>query len=259
MTEHKEVVTEVPEVVTSPSVGRRGDPEQLVQSLLDSTQDRDGCLAACIALEAAAARSSALHRRILTSGGAEALVAAMAAHRGAADIQVVACHALQHLAAAASCNGAMTVAEAGGIEAMLLAAGSAHAHDPLVIQAVAHALELVAFGGPLPRQRAVSNGAVEVLVSALKVHRGAVEDLQQAVLAALQTIVVRNPDCQQVERFAAADGIQRIVTCLGEHRADTQVQYWGRLLLHDVCTENRDLRTEALRKLHYQGVELELD
>jgi hypothetical protein len=115
----------------------------------------------------------------------------------------------------------------------------------------------VAFGGPLSRQQAVNEGAVEVLLSALKAHRGAAE-MQEAVLAALQTVIEKNPDCQQIERLAAANGIHAVVTSLGEHRSDQKVQYWGRLLMHSVCNENRDLRTEALRKLHYQGIELEL-
>lgn len=255
----KEMFTEVPEVSSSSASRRPSKPEALeplVQALLDSSQDRDACLAACTALEAATARSHSLHRQVIAADGVEALIAAMAAHRGVSEIQLVACLALQHLAAAASCNGAARVAQAGGCEALLLA--MAHdAQDPLLAQAAAHALELVAFGGPVPRQRAVDDGAVEALLSVMKVHRAASE-LQHAALASLQTIVERNPDCQQAERLVAADGIQRITTVLGEHKGDQQVQYWGRLLLHDMCTHNRDLRADALRKLHYQGIELEL-
>merc|ERR1712139_477586 len=114
-------------------------------------------------------------------------------------IQLIACHALQHLATAASCKGATSVAEAGGCEAMLVALGPAHSQNALLAQAAAHALELVAFGGPSARERAVSSGALEVLLSVLKVHRSNA-DVQQAVLAALQTITERNPDCQQIER-----------------------------------------------------------
>merc|ERR1719247_266325 len=164
-------------------------------------------------------------------------------HSDAADIQLVACHVLQHLASTASCSGAARVAEAGGCKVLLLAI---RGPDPLLAQAAAHALELVAFGGPLPRQQAVSEGAVEVLLSALKAHRRAAE-MQEAVLAALQTVIEKNPECEQIERLAAANGIHAVVTSLGEHRSDQKVQYWGRLLMHSVCNEHRDLRTEALR------------
>jgi len=247
-------VMEVPEVAAVPSSGPRNEHEPLVQALIDSTQDGETCLAALVTLESATARSGTLHRRVLAAGGAEALVAAMTTHREVADIQLVACHAIQHLAAAASYGGAARVAEAGGCEVLLQAI---EGPDPLLAQAAAHALELVAFGGPLPRQRAVSDGAVEVLLSALKAHRSAAE-MQEAVLAALQTVVEKKPDCQQIERLAAANGIPCIVTSLGEHKADQKVQYWGRLLMQLICSENRDLRAEALRKLHYQGIELEL-
>lgn len=246
---------EVGKVPSAPSKPKADAPD--VISLRDSIQDRDECLAACTALEAATARSSALHRHVVSSGGVEALVEVMAAHRQDVDIQLAACHTLQHLAASAACHGAARVAEAGGCEGILLAMGSMHSQNTLLVQAAAQTLELVAFGGPSQRKRAVDAGAVEGLASVLKVHRSNA-DVQQAVLAALQTIVERDPDCQQIDRLAAADGISRIIASLGEHKADQQVQYWARLLLHDVCTENRELRTEALRKLHYQGIELEL-
>merc|ERR1711924_578825 len=151
-------------------------------------------------------------------------------------------------------SGAARIAEAGGCEALLRGVAGP---DPLLAQAAAHALELVAFGGPVSRERAVNDGAVEMLLSALKAHRSASE-LQEAVLAALQTVIEKNPDCQQIERLAAANGIPSIVTSLGEHKEDQKVQYWGRLLMQAICSESRDLRAEALRKLHYQGVELEL-
>jgi len=256
-------VSEFPAAPSAPSSGPRplsassGEAKKLVQALLESTQDRDGCMAACQAIEIATARSSTVHRRLLAAHGAEALVAAMSAHSDVAEIQLIACHALQHLATAASCGGAARVADAGGCEAMLLALGPAHSQDPLLAQAAAHALELVAFGGPLPRGRAVSDGAVEVLLSALKAHR-ANAAVQLAVLAALQTVVERNPDCQQIDRVSKCNGINNIVSSLGEHKSDKQVQYWGRLLLQGICASNRDLRAEALRKLHYQGIELEL-
>lgn len=255
-------VVEVPEVAAvsssaSPAASRSGaqsDPEPLVQELLDSTQDHDACLAACASLEAATARSSTLHRRVIAGGGVEALLAAMHGHREHPDIQLVACHALQHLAAAASCGGAARVAQAGGCAILLTAIAGP---DTLLAQAAAHTLELVTFGGPVPRQLAVSSGAVETLLSALKAHRSA-PDMHEAVLAALQAVIEKDPDCQQIERLAAANGIPLIVSSLGENRSNQKVQYWGRLLMHAVCSENVNLKAETLRKLHYQGIELEL-
>jgi len=128
----QEAAVEVPEIAVVASSGTRSEPEPLVQALIDSTEDPEACLSACATLEAATARSSILHRRVLAAGGAEALVTAMTAHREVADIQLVACHALQHLAATASCSGAARVAEAGGCRVLLVAIGGP---DPLLAQA----------------------------------------------------------------------------------------------------------------------------
>jgi hypothetical protein len=234
--------------------------EPLVDALIDSMEDPKRCFDACIALEAATAKSSHIHARIVDAGGIEAIVDAMTpheTHETNAQIQLVACHTLQHLSSSSSYQGADKVAEAGGCKAIALALSGNYCGDPLLVQAAAHALEIIAFGGPRGRERTVRHGAIEALLAALKMHRTSV-DVCQAGLAALQAIVEKDPDCQQAERFAKANGISNIVSTLGEHKSDKQVQYWGRLLLHSLCEDNRDLKAEAMRKLHYQGIDLTL-
>mmetsp|Transcript_68504 Transcript_68504/g.120016 ORF Transcript_68504/g.120016 Transcript_68504/m.120016 type:complete len:242 (-) Transcript_68504:76-801(-) len=231
----------------------------LVPALQIASRNRERCLVACVGLEIAlrpSASQAPLYQQALDAGSVEALIAAMTAQRGAAEVQMVACQALQHLAAAATEGGASRVAAAGGCRAVVIAMG-AHAGDVLLLQAAAQALELIAFGGSVSRERAVEEGAVEALLSMLKAQRH-VQPVQQAALAALQTLVEKHPDCHQVERVAAAGGIATIISTLGDNKTHKQIQYWGRMLLQILCNENRDLKSEAVRKLHYQGIEMDL-
>lgn len=236
-----------------------GGSDPLVEKLRESIEEgEEECLAACEALEAAAAKSCNIHRRILAAGGADVIVHAMHEYRdGDMKLQVAFCQTLQHLASATASMGATVVADAGACKAIANALSLWHSEDALVVQAAAHALELIAFGGPRSREHAVKDGALEALLGATKKHKSSAI-VQQAVLAALQTLVENNPNCQQVERVAAANGIQIIVTILGDHNTDKQVQYWGRLLIQNICEDHKDLKAETLRKLHYQGIELEL-
>jgi len=229
--------------------------EKYVSSLFGAAlDDRDTCLEACAALEAATVRSVATHRRLLRADGAEAVAGAMSSFLEDAEVQLVACQVLQHLASSSSADGAGHVARSGGCAA-IVAALDAHRADPLVLQAACHALELVAFGGVAARTLVVADGAAEALVRVLKEASGQAHALQ-AALAALQALIERNPECTQ--KVADAGGIAAIVNVLGSSKNDRQIQYWGRLLLQGLCTENRSLRTEAVRKLHYQGVDMEL-
>lgn len=242
--------------ISDPKVKAASDPDKLVQALKVSAEQREACAEALAALEAAAARSQSAQCRMLTIGAAQVVVDAMRAHGGVVEVQLLSCLVLQHLASNISMGGALRISEARGCEAITIAM-NANSGNALLAQAGAQTLELIAFASPETRQRAVEDGALEALLSVLKVHRHSV-DAQQAALAALQTLVERNPDCQQVERVAAAEGIALIITTLSDHRAERQVQYWGRLLLQNICLGNRDLKAEAVRKLHYQGIEMEL-
>lgn len=237
----------------------KGDSDPLVEKLQASIEEgEEDCLVACEALEAVAAKSCNAHRRILAAGGADVIVKAMHEYRdGDMKLQVAFCQTLQHLASATASMGATVVADAGACKAIANALNIWHSDNALVVQAAAHALELIAFGGPRPREHAVKDGALEALLGATKKHKSSAI-VQQAVLSALQTLVEKNPNCQQVERVTAANGIQIIVGILGEHKADKQVQYWGRLLIQNICEDHIDLKAETLRKLHYQGIELEL-
>lgn len=233
--------------------------ETLVQALLIAKRNSERCLVACIGLEMALrpnASQAPMYQQALDAGSVEAVIAAMTAQRGVATVQMVACQALQHLAAATTDGGASRVAAAGGCRAVIVAMG-AHSGDVLLLQAAAQTLELIAFGGSVSRQRAVEEGAVEALLGMLKAQRH-VQPVQQAALAALQTLVERQPDCHQVERVAAASGIATIISTLGDHKTHKQIQYWGRMLLQSVCSQNRDLKAETVRKLHYQGIEMDL-
>lgn len=237
----------------------KGDSNPLVEKLREAIQEgEEECFAACEALEAAVAKSSNIHRRILVAGGADVIVHGMHEYRdGASKLQVAFCQALQHLASGTDSMGATVVADAGACKAIANALSLWHSDDALVVQAAAHALELIAFGGPRSREHAVKDGALEALLGATRKHKSSAF-VQQAVLAALQTLIEKSPDCQQVERVAAANGIQIIVTILGDHKADRQVHYWGRLLIQMICQDHMDLKAETLRKLHYQGVEMEI-
>lgn len=253
-----------PEVVIKAAAGAKNAEgelqkfENLVRCLKIARRNRERCLIACLNLEMALRPTSSqqpLFAQALAAGSVEAIVEAMSAQRGAVEVQMVACQALQHVSAASADGGATRVAASGGCQAVVIAIG-AHSTDVLLLQAAAQALELIAFGGSTSRERAVEDGAVEALLGVMKAHRH-VQPVQQAALAALQTLVEKQPDCQQAERVAAAGGIAAVVTSLGDSKTNRQIQYWGRMLLQNLCAENRDLRAEAIRKLHYQGIEID--
>merc|ERR1712014_524657 len=168
------------------------------------------------------------------------------AHSKSLEIQMIACRALQHLST--SPEGAAQVAEAGGCKACVDIM-SARPEDALVQQLACHALELIAFGGSEPRLRAISDGAAEVPVQVLKLHRAS-PLAQQAALAALQAILEEGGASQQI--VADAGGLQAAVNTVSDHKGDANIQYWGRLLIQSLCIGNNDLRAEASRKLHYK-------
>merc|ERR1712232_619674 len=98
-----------------------------------------------------------------------------------------ACHAIQHIAASVQANGAMQLAQAGSCAAARFAM-DAHPGDALLQQSACHALESLAFGSSEACSQAVTDGAVEAVLQALKKHRKSTE-VVQAALSALQAMV----------------------------------------------------------------------
>merc|ERR1712217_622319 len=130
--------------------------------------------------------------------------------------------------------------------------GDAHQQDVLVQQVACHALELIAFGSPDGRAAAITDGAVEAELKIIKTHRKSTDVLLSA-LAALQALI-DDQDCQR--QMQKLGGVGSIVAALGDNREDPQIQYWGKLLLQGVANANTELRTEIVRKCHFQGIDL---
>jgi len=228
--------------------------EQAVRTLLDASSDGEACLVSMAALEAATLRNANTHKRIFSLGGARVISTVMAEHLRDARIQPLACRTLQHLAASGHEDAATQLAQAGACAAARFAM-DAHASDTLLQQVACHALELMVFGSSEARSQAVTDGAVEAVLKALKAHRKDIY-VSQASLASLQAMIEDGPDCHQ--RIKKEGGVAVVIGALAEHRENPQTQYWGKLLLQGLCVASPELRTEVLRKCHFQGIEVEL-
>eukprot|EP00440_Ansanella_granifera_P033135 gb/GFBE01035952.1/.p1 GENE.gb/GFBE01035952.1/~~gb/GFBE01035952.1/.p1 ORF type:complete len:256 (+),score=50.49 gb/GFBE01035952.1/:1-768(+) len=237
------------------SPGSAKDVEQVVQSLLESTSDREVCLGCCKVLEAATLRSTNCQRRVLSCKGPEALVATMSAHLQDAEVQMYACRTLQHLASLGASEGPLVLAKAGACKAASESMAS-HPADATVQQAACHAIELIAFGGAEPRAQAHVSGCAQAVLKGLQQFRKDAA-VQEANLAALQALIHEEPECR--EAVTKAGGLAAIIGALADHRDNAQVQYWGEVLLAGLCRDNAELRQEAMRKCHFQKLEIDFD
>lgn len=230
--------------------------EEVLASLAKATgpwpEDLATTLAGCKALEAATLRSVPCQRRAFKADGAKVLVSSMQAHLKDCEVQVLACRVLQHLASLASLDGPAVLAEAGACAAVR-AAMDAHAEDAEVQQAACHAVELMAFGGERPRAQAVAAGCPEGALKALKAFRQSLV-VQQASLAALQA-QVEDAGCREV--LAKAGPVGSIINSVAEHKNDQEVLSWGKCLLKELCNQSDELRSDIIRKCHYQKIDLD--
>lgn len=70
---------------------------------------------------------------------------------------------MQHLAASVTLDGPQHLSDVGAAAAAVASMGAHQGHAALQ-EAACYALELIAFGGLEPRERAVADGAVEATV-----------------------------------------------------------------------------------------------
>lgn len=239
-------------VPSSPNSKGKEDSELVLSTLADAANDREAALEGLRVLEAATFKGSG-QSRVLSGDGVKGVTLVMTEHLTDAEVQVMACRVLQHLAAASS-DGGLALAQAGACAAVR-AAMDAHSGDPLVQQAACHATEVLAFGSPEVRSQAVSDGTGQAVMNAIKRHR-ANAFVQQAALPALHAMAEDGE--QLLEQVKKAGTIAAIVAALSDHKDDPQVQNWGQLALRGLCSQSDELRTEALRKCHWQGLELDL-
>jgi len=233
----------------------KADLEQAITFLQEDASSADRCVSCCAMLESATMRSAACHSGVLRAGAPRGFVRAMKEHLQNIEVQTLSLRAMQHLAAAVNLDGAKHISDAGGCAAAV-AAMNAHPGHALVQQAACHALELIAFGGPEPRTRAVADGAVETTVRAMKAHKEN-SDIQHAALSTLQALVEESSDA--AKRFSDASGPAALVSSLVMHKKDAQVQYWASLLVRTLSEWSTDVRVDIQRKCHYQGIELDLE
>lgn len=198
-------------------------------------------------------RSGNMQTKLMSGGGAKGLLDTMALRANVAAVQIPALKILQHLAA--SPEGADQLAELGACSACV-AAMKAHKDDALLQQVACHALEILSFASDVARDKAVEDSAIEAALQVLKLHQKHAK-VQQSALAALQAMVSQGAETQK--RMGDAGGIPATVATLSVHKTNQSVQYWGRLLLMALCSGNRDLRLETVRKLHWQGMEVDLE
>eukprot|EP00933_Yihiella_yeosuensis_P037163 TRINITY_DN31049_c0_g1_i1.p1 TRINITY_DN31049_c0_g1~~TRINITY_DN31049_c0_g1_i1.p1 ORF type:complete len:297 (-),score=88.05 TRINITY_DN31049_c0_g1_i1:89-913(-) len=234
---------------TAPS--KRDDLEQVLKSL-EAEPDRESCLEGLRTLEAATLKSSSCHQRILKAEGAKVLVALMALYLQDSEVQIVASNILQHLASSATADGAVLIAQAGGCAAACSAMDS-HPEVAAVQQAACHAVELIAFAGPELRAQVLADGCAEAVIQALKKFRGN-SAVTQACLAALQPLA-EDKECQA--RLEKVGGMAAIISALADTKENAQVMYWGQIVMEGMCAGNSELRQEAIRKCHFQKIELE--
>lgn len=243
---------DAPETAEHAADGRKEAISQALQSLQTLTADRDSCIANCRMLENITLKSSGSQARLLKADGAKTLTMIMAAHLKDAEVQMVVCRTLQHLASAVSANGPGILAQAGACAAARCAM-EAHENDADVQQAACHAIELMAFGGPEPRSQAIIDGCPEAILQALKKFRDKAFVIQ-ACMASLQALI-EDVECQQ--RLVKAGALTVVITALGDCKDNAEVTYWGQLLINGLCNGNAELRQEAVRKCHFQKIELD--
>eukprot|EP00929_Paragymnodinium_shiwhaense_P055562 TRINITY_DN27838_c0_g1_i1.p1 TRINITY_DN27838_c0_g1~~TRINITY_DN27838_c0_g1_i1.p1 ORF type:complete len:299 (-),score=105.05 TRINITY_DN27838_c0_g1_i1:106-1002(-) len=227
--------------------------EQVLEALSRGPLPESDCLQALEALELATMRSGNMQAKLLAGSGAKSLLETMTAQLANADVQVASLKTVQHLAASPEGADAMASLDACGT---CVAAMKAHNEQALLQQVACHALEILAFASDSAKEKAVASSAVEAILQVLRYHKKHVK-VQQAALAALQALVCGSPGTQK--RMADAGGIPAAVTTLVEHKKNQSVQYWGRLLLVALCAGNKELRLETVRKLHWQGMEIDLE
>mmetsp|Transcript_96583 Transcript_96583/g.171725 ORF Transcript_96583/g.171725 Transcript_96583/m.171725 type:complete len:253 (+) Transcript_96583:63-821(+) len=238
----------------SPSAAGRGreDIEQVLQLLAEASTDREACLAGCRKLEVTTLKSTVSQSRVLSADGAKVLSLVMAAHLKDSEVQLTACQLMQHLAAASP--GPEKLAEAGACAAACRAM-DAHAEEPILHRAACHVVELVAFGGEMPRSQAVTDGCTEAVLGALKKFKGNAA-VQEACLGALQALA---EDSEGKERINEASGLGTVVSCLAERREDAQVLSWGQAIITELCRDNPELTQDAKRKCHYSGLQIDFE
>ncbi|CAJ1437469.1 unnamed protein product [Effrenium voratum] len=252
---------------------RRKDAEQALQRLKCEVP-REECLGACQLLESTSLRSRTCQQRLLELSAPEVLVATMKTHLADAELQIVLCRILQHLASLS--NASARNLEAAGACRAFKAAIEAHPSQAAVHQAACQALELVALGAQEDQNvssglgglgsfetlasAAVQDGLVETLIGSLKRFR-ADGHVQQACLAALQALQSGQSgqsgqsSGSVSEAVAKAGGIAAIIGALADHRDNAQLQYWGQVVLAALCHDNLELRADAQRKCHWQKIE----
>ena len=137
-------------------------------------------------MSASTERGAASRESAASEGAVPALVAAMQSHQGSLALQVVACAALRHYAAAP--GGAPDVAQAGGIDA-LLAALRLHGNSAALQEAGCDAIsELAVNGGTDIARKTLAAGGLEVCKAALNTRFPNHPGVQRAAKAALDEL-----------------------------------------------------------------------
>ena len=184
-------------------------------------------------------------RSIVAAGGIEAVVAAMNAHMGVADVQEYGCGALGVIAAMADENQ-VKVAAAGGIEAVV-AAMKAHRGVADVQKEGCLALTFIADAAENQAKVVAAAGGIEVVVAAMNAHR-AVANVQESGCSALYVIAPDAAAAWNWTKVAAMSGIEAVVVAMNAHRGVADVQGLGcKALFAIACasSENRNQVTTA--------------
>jgi hypothetical protein len=185
------------------------------------------------AAEAAAALLACIHWPAQCEAGgrgaaAEALVAAMRAHAGAAPVQVQACRALSVFAV--SHQNAVRAVALGAVEAVCYAL-RAHTSDAAAQESALHALgNLVSDAAAAQRAHAAAGAAAAV--AALRAH-GACAPVQQYGCGALSDMAEH---CEEAAAAAVAAGaVEAVCDALRAHAAAAAVAVCACRALHFMC------------------------
>ena len=240
-------------ILEDPTGRSKEDVEQALQTLKNCAE-RDSCLSACELIEAVTFRSTTVQQRLVEMSGIEILLESMKKYLQDKELQIMFCRVLQHVASIAPRE-----LSNAGLCALLKETLEVHTSEAAVHQASWQVLELTVLMDEEARRLAIQDGYPELVVASLKKFRGPGDAaVQEACLAALQALLesATSELCQMV---AKTGGIAAIIGALADHRDNSQMQYWGQIVLANLCCDNPELRTEAQRKCHWQKIEIDFD
>eukprot|EP00747_Dinoflagellata_sp_TGD_P221036 gnl/TRDRNA2_/TRDRNA2_92935_c0_seq2.p1 gnl/TRDRNA2_/TRDRNA2_92935_c0~~gnl/TRDRNA2_/TRDRNA2_92935_c0_seq2.p1 ORF type:complete len:389 (+),score=74.95 gnl/TRDRNA2_/TRDRNA2_92935_c0_seq2:147-1313(+) len=181
---------------------------------------------------------------IVDASGVEALVLAMEAHRGEAEVQYSAAVVLSAMA-----HGQQRIVDAKGVEALVVAMQT-HGDDPNVQRASIAAFLNIVGGSGLHAQRVVDAKGIEVLVAAIGANRDIVEIVEPAVFALgrLAQFEQEETSLRIVDAIVDANGVEAVVAAMADHQENLTMQKLAVELLRFLLIAKSYEEAEARRQ-----------